>query len=517
MNDIVKIVLLGLNARYSHSMPALYYLSSVLNENNISNIVLEFSINKEVSSIIQEIKKIKTNILGISVYIWNKTIVSELLTQLSKYNFKIILGGPEVSYNQMYWKIRFPNITIISGYGEYNLLELFGVSNKKYNDFAKLPYIYKYVNLPYTFKDRMIYYESSRGCKFRCSYCLSSRSEDKLQEKDIKEVLHDLESILESGWKGTIKFVDRTFNLRKGRAREIWKFLIEKYNGDFQFHFEIHPSLLDDEDIEFLKNVPFGYFRFEIGIQSIHEIVLKEINRSSYNLDIYTKILNLIKHNNIHIHLDMIVGLPFENMLMLKETFNRIISLKPNNFQVGFLKLLSGTVLYENIEKYNYVIDEKPPYEIISNRWLNNNEINTVKKVEDCVETVYNSGKFRLTIDKIIDWSSDIFTQFLNIHNFYKSGEWQDLARMLIDFNSNFMILKEEVLDYFLTLDWYSLGVFRYKPNFLKTKSVKFSDDEKKRFGVNEGVVVYKCFDIKEELIFLTKNDYLKDLKKIKI
>lgn len=462
-----KIVFVSLNARYTHSTPAVYYLRESIKETAFSSQILSLTINQNIFEILETISETKPDIIAISVYIWNSEVVQKILPELKKIlpKTQIILGGPEVSYNSQTWISKFPSVDlIISGNGEIplknfllgKLKPLHKIIKSTENNFNNTPF-------PYIKEDRKVlenkylYYEASRGCPFKCSYCLSSRTDQKLQHKIFQTIKKELDFLL-SFQPLIIKFIDRTFNADRVLAKKIWEYLKDK---NAKFHFEIHPGLLNETDFELLETIPQGKFQFEIGIQSTNPKTLTEVNRVS-NTDLIRKnVLKLKKMNNIHIHVDQIVGLPFEDYESFRNSFDDIYKLNADKFQLGFLKVLHGTELEEKSKEYDLKYFESAPYEIISNKWISFKEITYIKKLEELLENYKNSNKYELSLQYILDFFSrpivfweSLLDYFIENKQDIKIKKWDKLTQILLDFlKTRNDFTPELILDY-LRLDW---------------------------------------------------------------
>ncbi len=477
-----QILLTAINARFTHSNLANFYFKNSL-ENNYKVIIQEFSINEKLEDIIQKIVSSKSKIISFSIYIWNTELHKKIIPQIKKILpiVKIIIGGPEATFNCDYWYENFPSIDlIVRGSGEEAFKNL-DLSKRKITDFlvtSQLP------ELPYKAKDfqylenKYIYYEASRGCPYFCTYCLSSRNDQKLIFKDIEEVKNDIDKFIKYEVK-IVKFVDRTFNVVRKFSQEIWEYLILK-NTKTKFHFEINPQLLDKTDFEILKNVK-NNFQFEIGIQSINNETQKLIKRNIFWEKIQPQIKRLISETNIHIHLDQIVGLPNENYEMIKESFDAIIKLNPDHFQMGFLKILSGTEMFYDRKKYEMSYFSFPPYEILSNKFLNYQEISKLKLISEITEMLFNSGKFNMTLNSLIptlrennfrennkDKKKSPFLILEEIATFYEKNKfsthtaWINSAKHIIAFSQN-----SEDVKFALRYDWFKMTQTNYFPDFL--------------------------------------------------
>ena len=375
-----KVVIAAINSQYVHLNLAVRYLKKYIETNsNIKVEIYETNINNQLLNIIKDIFELNPDKIIFSTYIWNKEYVFEIVKEIKKVlpNVKIILGGPEVSFGWEKIMEENPEIdSILIGEGEKVFLNFLTEENDKvmglvyrkdgevcFNGTEKIIEDLDIIPFPYEKeelqdKTKIFYYESSRGCPFNCSYCMSSIDKT-VRYYSLDRVKEDLKIFLDSPIR-LLKFVDRTFNLKKERYMEIWKFLLENYREGITFHFEINANIFDDETLDFLETVPKGYFQFEIGVQTINPDTMKSINRNN--------ILDKLAHNvrrinkNIHLHLDLIAGLPYETYEIFKKSFEYVHDLKPEMIQLGFLKLLRGTQMYNEAEKYEYKYFSKPPY-----------------------------------------------------------------------------------------------------------------------------------------------------------
>ncbi|RUA09242.1 MAG: B12-binding domain-containing radical SAM protein [Fusobacteria bacterium] len=502
-----NITLLGINSKFVHTNLAIRYIKRIIeNIENYNLTLVESSINNQLPKIIREVVESKPEILLISTYIWNKEFVFKIIVELKKINpnLKIYLGGPEVSYNAIEVMENYKEIEgILVGEGEEivkNLLtkdkeEVLGLyyrdsgSNIKFNGFQPpienldiIPFPYENWELTEN-KGKIFYYESTRGCPFKCSYCMSS-IEKSVRSFSLPRVKKDLLTFLDAGV-NLVKFVDRTFNLKKDHYMEVWKFLVENYRPNATFHFEISADLFDDEVIEFLETVPKDLFQFEIGVQTINESTMKLIRRKN-NLEKLSKNVLAIK-DNIHLHLDLIAGLPKENFETFKKSFNYVYNLKPEMIQLGFLKILKGTEISKQIEDFNYKYMGFPPYEVISNNDITYEELLKLKDVEEVLDFYYNSSDFTKSLDYIIsNFYNSPFDFFLDIANYYeKEGLFKVAHKKIAIFNFlvdfyEYKKFNKSIKDKFLFIeylkfDYLNLGKpGKYPEWFISTKDKDF-------------------------------------------
>lgn len=454
-----NITLLGVNSKFVHTNLAIRYIKKMIEQfEGYKVTMVESSINNQLPNIIREVIESKPEILLVSTYIWNKEFVFKIIPELKKINpnLKIYLGGPEVSYNAIEIMKSYSEVDgIIEGEGEKiitNLLQkeeqdILGLyyrdeknkDNVKFNGHETpienldiIPFPYEKWELMEN-KGKIFYYESTRGCPFKCSYCISS-IEKSVRNFSLPRVKRDLMTFLDVGV-NLVKFVDRTFNLKKEHYMEVWKFLIENYKPNTTFHFEISADLFDDEVISFLTTVPKDLFQFEIGVQTINDRTMKLIRRKN-NLEKLSNNILAIK-NNIHLHLDLIAGLPKEDFETFKSSFNYVYDLKPEMIQLGFLKILKGTEISGQLEKFNYKYTSFPPYEVISNNDITYEELLKLKDVEEVLDFYYNSGDFTKSVDYLVNnFYSSPFEFYLDMANFYEEmGHFKISHKKLAIFN----------------------------------------------------------------------------------
>ena len=403
----MKVLLVALNSKYTHTNIALYYL-----KNKIIDICdvdyINLNVNDSLSSNLNKIMNYSPEVVCFGVYIWNLEETLKLASDIKRINPNTIIafGGPEVSYNsdELLNKHNFIDSILISE-SENNIVKFIediktNTLNKTYNIVVEAKDIPSIADdIVNDYDNRIIYFETSRGCPYNCSYCLSC-IDKRVRYFDLTEVKKDLKKILDIN-PTQIRFIDRTFNSDKERALDIWKFLL-KNRRDTEFHFEINPSLIDDNILEFLGDVPSDIFRFEIGVQSTNKKTLESINRN-YNFEYEKEIINkLNKIGSIHVHTDLIIGLPHENVETFKKTFNDLYNLNSNELQLGFLKFLKGTDIYKQQEEFDYKYSEYPPYEVLSNSFLSYEEISYLKKFEKVFNYIFNSKMFIQSIKYLI-------------------------------------------------------------------------------------------------------------------
>ncbi len=451
---MLSVLLSTLNAKYIHSSLALRYLQAYCQfDSGLAINIKEFSINEFVPDIMAKIFLQKPDVLCFACYIWNIRMILDVCRDYKKVspNTIIVLGGPEVSYDAQNVLQANPAIDfIVRGEGEASCQELLLALKNKLSvkaiqgityrcseeicqnedrplidDLDTIPFPYP-VNLE-EFRDKIIYYESSRGCPFNCSYCLSSTQRG-IRFFSMDRVKHDLSILLEQQVR-EVKFVDRTFNCHEGRALEIMRFIIEKGSVS-KFHFELEASLISDEMLEFLQTVPADMFNFEIGIQSTCPAALDEVRRRSDWPGISNNISRLRSYENIHLHLDLIAGLPYESYNEFAQSFNDVYSLHPDVLQLGFLKLLKGSDIRKTASRHNYVYQEQAPYQVLSNNNLDYSQLLKLKDIEDLLEKYHNSGDMKQSVAYIVAsvYHNDAFKFFADLAVYWREQGLFDIA-----------------------------------------------------------------------------------------
>ena len=434
-----KFLLVAINSKYIHSNLAVYCLKAATAYSD-KVYIREFTINNQLEDILKNIYLEKPDVIGISCYIWNINYVKELLPELNKVlpGVKIWLGGPEVSYNTEEYAGRYENVAgVIKGEGEAAFKELMDCYMEgREKDISSIPGITtvsdgKIIDNPCTlvydmsdsvmpyyaagykeddYKNKIIYYESSRGCPFSCSYCLSSVDKH-LRFRNTELVLTDLKVFLDNKV-ALVKFVDRTFNCNREHSRKILRFIRDNDNGITSFHFEIAADILEEEDIRIMNSLRPGLIQLEIGVQSTNQDTIKAIHRVM-NLDkLRNNVAAIRKCRNIHMHLDLIAGLPYEDINSFRKSFNDIYDMKPDNLQLGFLKLLHGSLMREEKDKYGIVARDIPPYEVLYTKYLSYDDILKLKQVEKVLDMYYNSNMFVLSVRYLSGSFDDSFAMY---------------------------------------------------------------------------------------------------------
>ncbi|NRT33752.1 radical SAM superfamily enzyme YgiQ (UPF0313 family) [Clostridium beijerinckii] len=410
----MKVLITAVDSKFIHSNLAVRYLKSFTRDMDYESKIKEFTINDREGRILEEIIKEKPDIVAFSTYIWNVELISRVANLIKRVdsNIEILYGGPEVSFDSRSFLKNNVGEYVIEGEGEktYRDFILYKLGKIRLEDVRGLHYkindiVYSNEKRPLMSMDeivfpyeenedltnKIVYYEASRGCPFNCKYCLSSTSHG-VRFLDIDRVLKDLMYFINKEVR-LVKFVDRTFNCNSKFAMAIWDFLINQ-DTNTQFHFEISADILKPQEIELLSKAPKGRFRFEVGVQTTNDEVLRNINRFVNFSDIKEKVLEIEALRNIDQHLDLIAGLPGEDYESFKKSFNDMYEIKPEEIQLGFLKLLKGSSMREDAEKYGMEYSPYPPYEILKTDKISYEELLKLKKVEEMVDKYYNSQKF---------------------------------------------------------------------------------------------------------------------------
>lgn len=464
-----KVLLCALNSKFIHSCLAVHSLKkfSVSQGYDKEKIkIKEFTINDNIDFILHGIFSEKPEVIAFSVYIWNVEYVSRLCRILRKISpeIKIILGGPEVSFveNHPFFDNNDFDF-IIRGEGEksfYKLISTGKISDEKVINLDEIPFPYDEENIQ-LFENRIVYYESSRGCPFSCAYCLSS-AEKGVRFLSLDRVKGDLEFFSSHNVK-QVKFVDRTFNADKKRAYEIWQFIIENFSDkNMNFHFEIAADLLDENLISLLGTAPEGLIQLEIGIQSTKDETLILSCRKTDTQKVLSNTRKLINQGNINIHTDLIAGLPGETLEDFKKSFNDVYVLKSHQLQLGFLKILHGTKMVEISKDFDFVFSPYSPYEILSNKNLSHCDVLFLKKFEDTFEKIYNSQRFILSINELHKYFENPFEMYKNISEFFEeknlsfvSVSTKEIYNLLHSFFKEKIDCKTESFDKLLLSDFY--------------------------------------------------------------
>ena len=492
----MKILLAACNAKYIHSNLAVYNLKSCSVEYSSRVVVKEYTINQIRDDILKDIYLEKPDVICFSCYIWNISFVRELLPDLKKIlpQVEFWAGGPEVSYDAVEFLKKNPAFFgVMVGEGEETFHELAGYyierkpetlseirgvafrdENKDRNivhtgwrelmDLSKVPFAYS--NLT-EFKNRIIYYESSRGCPFSCSYCLSS-IDKKLRFRDIELVKKELQFFIDNKVP-QVKFVDRTFNCKHDHAMEIWRYITENDNGITNFHFEISADLLRAEELALMKTMRPGLIQLEIGVQSTNPQTIKAIRRTMDFEKLKGIVEQIHSFGNIHQHLDLIAGLPYEGYDSFHKSFCDVYALRPEQFQLGFLKVLKGSHMMEMTGEYQILYKDREPYEVLSTAWLTYGEILRLKMVESMVEVYYNSGQFKNTLVFLEKY----FRMYEALGRFYEKKGYSEISHsrmrryeILMEFAGEQKEIPPEALSDVMLLDLYLRENLKSRPSF---------------------------------------------------
>lgn len=447
----MKILLAACNAKYIHSNLAVYDLKAYSSDYDEHVILREYTINQPKDEILKDIYSSGADVVCFSCYIWNISFVRELIRDLVKILPKTAFwaGGPEVSYDAEKFLTEMPEMTgVMVGEGEktfHDLLEFYidgkdsleEISGIAYRtgdkiihngwrelmDLSAIPFVYEHLE---KFENRIIYYESSRGCPFSCSYCLSS-IDKKLRFRDLELVKKELQFFLDHRVP-QVKFVDRTFNCKHEHAMTIWKYILEHDNGVTNFHFEISADLLREEEMELMSQMRPGLIQLEIGVQSTNPETIRAIHRHMDLKKLEHCVNRVHSFRNIHQHLDLIAGLPYEDYDTFHQSFNDVYQMKPDQLQLGFLKVLKGSLMQKEAEGYGIVYKEKEPYEVLSTNWLTYGEVLKLKMVESMVEVYYNSGQFWHTLEYLVPLEKDAFTFYEKLGSFYEKKGYSEIS-----------------------------------------------------------------------------------------
>ncbi len=499
----MQFLLVAVNAKYIHTNPALYSLRAYAGKELIPFVSMaEYTINNRVEEVLGSLYLKDPDVIGFSCYIWNFHFIQELLRELPKVlpETEIWLGGPEVSFDGQEALKKFPMVRgIMAGEGEQtfkdllsfyvakdhpkmksgygNLLEIPGLVLPEGSSLARTPLDFSTVPFPYDdlgeFKNKIIYYESSRGCPFRCSYCLSSIDKT-VRFRDMELVMRELQYFLDHNVP-QVKFIDRTFNCSRSRALEIWKYLADHDNGITNFHFEIAAELLGREELELLKIMRSGLLQLEIGVQTTNPETLRKINRPADPEKIAGIVKEIKSGENIHVHLDLIAGLPYEGYDSFGRSFDCVYRMTPHQLQLGFLKVLKGTAIWEQAEAYGIVYGDRMPYEVLYTKWLSYGEVLKLKRIEEMVELYYNSNQFVYTLSALEREFSAPFAMFEELAAYYEKNGYlvNSPARsyryqVLLDFVKDRIPEKTELFKELLTFDLYLRENAKSRPSFAR-------------------------------------------------
>ena len=511
----MKIVLAAVNAKYIHSNLAVYSLRESAGEYREDIRLMEATVNQREEELFSMIYQEQPELLFFSCYIWNRELILQTAENLRKVlpRTKIWAGGPEVSWEPLKFlrehpqldgvmrgegEITFPRLLAYYERGEGRLEEIPGLafqnSARRTGDcpdgsapfletgpallpaMDDLPFVYEtLLEKGGSFENRILYYESSRGCPFGCSYCLSA-AEKKVRFRSLALVKKELSFFLEKRVK-QVKFVDRTFNCNPARTLELFRYLEEHDNQVTNFHFEISGDLLTEEEIQALSRMRPGLVQLEIGVQSVNEKTMKAIHRAASFEKIQDHVRKIAAAGTVHQHLDLIAGLPWEDKESFADSFNQVYRLRPQELQLGFLKVLRGSPLYSEAESYGIVYRSRPPYEVLQTNWLSCGELLELKETEEALEIFYNSGQFRYTIRALEERFSSPFSLYEALGAFWKSRtepgrQYSRMQRMelLLCFAREKDPEREPLYEELLTLDLYLREKAKSRPGWKKEK-----------------------------------------------
>lgn len=478
----MKIAIIGINSKYIHKNLAIYALYSHVKDLELDIDLFEFSINEALDKIFYKINKGKYDVLCFATYVWNKEIILKIAENLKiiNSNLKIVLGGPEIS--EVYLVYSFIDHLII-GEGEISFRKLLESKFEmpkllrnidEHIDLNEQPFVYE--NILDQLENKIIYYEGSRGCPFRCTYCLSG-SDNNLRLKSAEKILKEIELLVKNGVK-QVKFIDRTFNANVIWSKSIVEGLLKLQDYNCNFHFEVSLDKMNDTLVNLLHESPDKLFQLEIGIQTTNKDSLKAINRNNDFVKIKERIKLLLSNGNLHLHTDLIAGLPYEDLDSFKKSFNEIYELKAQMLQVGFLKVIPNTVMYKDAISYGIEYRNYPPYEILKNSWLSSDDLLEIKYVEEAIDSFYNKKYFRQTFIYLISITNQHFNMYRDM------GEILFNMENILSLNDKYEFLYNFIINYFpnidkdlifalLQIDWCLTNKNKRMPYFLRfTKSM---------------------------------------------
>lgn len=537
----MKVLLTAINAKYIHSNLAVYSLRAYAGKYAQQTEIAEYTINQPMDDILSDIYKKRPDVLCLSCYLWNILYVEQLITEISKVlpGMQIWLGGPEVSYNAVSVMKKYPQVTgVMCGEGEETFLELMEhwmgegkdlsmiqgiVYRKEENciqnevrpvmDLSKVPFVYDHIE---DFQNKIIYYESSRGCPFSCSYCLSSIDKC-LRFRDLELVKKELQFFIDHEVP-QVKFVDRTFNCKHSHSMAIWTYLKEHDRGKTNFHFEVAADLLNEEELNLIASLRPGLIQLEIGIQSTNPETITEIRRKMNFEEVKRIVKRIQKTGNVHQHLDLIAGLPYENYERFAQSFRDVYALHPEQLQLGFLKVLKGSYMHEKTRDYELLYQDRPPFEVLSTRWLSYDDVIRLKGVEEMVEVYYNSGQFVNTLRLLEEEFTDTFVLYENLSCYYEENGLHMMNHSRITrYEVLFAFIKEhvekDVENYrqMLILDLYLRENVKKRPEFAgeinieKREAAAFYEKEEEEHHYLKG---YEGFD-KRQLRKMTHLEWI--------
>ena len=524
----MKVLLTAVNSKFVHSNLAVRYLKAFTEQMDYECTIREFSINDRDEKVLEEIMKEKPDIVAFSTYIWNIEMIKRLskLIKIINEDIEILYGGPEVSYDSLNILKDLPGDYVIQGEGEKTYKEFieYKLGKRSITDIRGLYFkkngeiisngsrpLMNMNEIVFPYKEdenldnKIVYYEGSRGCPFNCKYCLSSTTHG-VRFLDIERVKKELQFFIDKKVR-LVKFVDRTFNCNFKFSMAIWEFLI---NADTktQFHFEISADILKPQELELLRKAPKDRFQFEVGVQTTNDDVLSRINRFVNFSDIKEKVIELLQIKNIKQHLDLIAGLPGEDIISFKKSFNDVYSIGPEEIQLGFLKLLRGSSMREEAEEYGMKYSPYPPYEILETKDISYDDLLILKKVEHMVDKYYNSQKFNNIIRFLIKSFETPYDFYLELGNFFERKGYFDrnignseYYKVFLDFNMEITKLDNEVLRDIIKYDYLMFNKRRGMPEFLgkglnKDEEVIIKNKLREEYSFRDNYIETFCINI---------------------
>ena len=502
----MKILLVAINAKYIHSNLAVYCLKAYAEKNmpqdvNVQIELAEYTINQNRDEILKDIYRRQAEMVCFSCYIWNLDYVESMIRDVKKIMGDVIIwaGGPEVSYDSRETLERLPELTgVMKGEGEKTFAKLCKVYGNRSEaselsleqidgitfrcpdgaicerpwrvpmDLSEVPFVYHDMK---KFENKIIYYETSRGCPFSCSYCLSS-IDKRLRFRSLDLVFGELQFFLDHKVP-QVKFVDRTFNCKHDHAMAIWKYIHEHDNGITNFHFEVAADLLNDEEIRLIRQMRPGLIQLEIGVQSTNTDTIREIRRTMRLEEVREHVARIKEKGNIHQHLDLIAGLPYEDIKSFRKSFDDVYSMRPDQLQLGFLKVLKGSHMQEMQQVYELRYKDEPPYEVLSTKWLPYSDVIELKGIEEMVEIYYNSGQFTHVVEALVENYASAYQMYQDLWQYYEDHDYMGIQHrrsaryeIVLDFVKEKYPEQADVMRELLTYDYYLRENAKSRPEF---------------------------------------------------
>lgn len=502
----MKILLVAINAKYIHSNLAVYCLRAYAEKNmpqdvNVQIELAEYTINQNRDEVLKDIYRRQAEMICFSCYIWNLDYVESMIRDVKKVMKDVIIwaGGPEVSYDSRKTLGRLPELTgVMKGEGEKTFAKLCKVYGKRSEtselsleqidgitfrcpdgticerpwrvpmDLSEVPFVYHDMK---KFENKIIYYETSRGCPFSCSYCLSS-IDKRLRFRSLDLVFNELQFFLDHKVP-QVKFVDRTFNCKHDHAMAIWEYIQEHDNGITNFHFEVAADLLNDEEIRLIRQMRPGLIQLEIGVQSTNTDTIREIRRTMRLEEVREHVARIKEKGNIHQHLDLIAGLPYEDIKSFRKSFDDVYSMRPDQLQLGFLKVLKGSYMQEMQQEYELRYKDEPPYEVLSTKWLPYSDVIELKGIEEMVEIYYNSGQFTHVVEALVKNYASAYQMYQDLWQYYEEHDYMGIQHrrsaryeIVLDFVKEKYPEQADVMRELLTYDYYLRENAKSRPEF---------------------------------------------------